>query len=53
MEKERKLREAYNHAMEEGKKVGIKLMKGKGLDPKKVTEQQFYEIFLDTHKHNA
>ena len=53
MEKEQKLREAYNHAMEEGKKVGIRLMKEKGLDPKKVTEQEFYDTFLDTHKHNA
>lgn len=53
MEKEQKLREAYNHAMEEGKKVGIRLMKEKGLDPKKVTDQEFSDTFLDTHKHNA
>lgn len=53
MEKKQKLQEAYNHAMEEGKKVGIRLMKEKGLDPKKVTEQEFYDTFLDTHKHNA
>lgn len=53
MEKEQKLREVYNHAMEEGKKIGIRLMKEKGLDPKKVTDQEFYDTFLDTHKHNA
>ena len=53
VEKEQKLREAYNHAMVEGKKVGIRLMKEKGLDPKKVTEQEFYDTFLDTHKHNS
>lgn len=53
VEKEQKLRKAYNHAMEEGKKVGIKLMKKKGLDPKKVTDQEFYAAFLDTRKHNA
>src|SRR5689334_18827154 len=52
-EKEKELREAYNHAMKEGKKVGIQLMKKKGLDPEKVTEQQFYDLFLDTHKHNS
>lgn len=53
MEKEQNLKEAYKHAMKEGKKLGIKLMREKGLDPDKVTEQEFYNIFLDTHKHNA
>ena len=53
MEKEKKLREGFEHAMEEGKKVGIRLMKEKGLDPDKVTEQEFYDTFLDTHKHHA
>ncbi len=53
IEKEQNLKEAYKHAMKEGKKVGISLMKKKGLDPKKVTEQEFYDIFLDTHGHNA
>jgi hypothetical protein len=53
MEKEEKLRKAFNHAMREGRKVGISLMKEKGLDPDKITEQQFYDLFLDTHKHNA
>ncbi len=53
MEKEQKLREGYTHAMAEGERVGIKLMKAKGLDPKKVTEQEFYDAFLDTHKHDA
>ncbi len=53
MEKEKKVQEAYKHAMEVSKKAGIKLMKEKGLDPDKVTEQEFYDRFLDTHKHNA
>jgi hypothetical protein len=53
MEKEKKLRQAFHHAMEEGRKVGIRLMKEKGLDPDTVTEQEFYDLFLDTHKHNA
>lgn len=53
MEKEKKLREAYKHAMEEGKKAGIKRMKEKGLDPTKVTEQEFYDRFLNPHKYHA
>lgn len=53
MEKEQRFRETYKHAMKEGRKMGIKLMRAKGLDPDKVTEQQFHDLFLDTHKHNA
>ena len=53
IDKEKRVREAYKHAMDEGKKIGIKLMKEKGLDPDKVTEQEFYDLILDTHKHNA
>lgn len=44
-------RKAYAHLMKEGKKIGNRLMREKGLDPKKVTEQEFYDIFLDDHKH--
>lgn len=51
MKKEQELRKAYTHAMEEGRKTGDRMMREKGLDPKKVTEQQFYDIFLDEHKH--
>lgn len=53
LKKEHKLRKAYKHLMKEGKKLGIKLMKEKGLDPNNVSEQQFYDLFLDTHRHNA
>ncbi len=53
MEKDEQLQKEYKHAMEEGKKVGIKLMKEKGLDPDKVTDQEFYDVFLNTHKHKA
>lgn len=53
MENEQNLKEAYKHAMKEGRKIGIKLMIKKGLDPDKVTEQQFHDLFLETHKHNA
>lgn len=53
LEKEQNLQKAYKHAMKEGKKLGVKMMREKGLDPDKVTEQEFYEAFLDTHKHNA
>lgn len=52
-EKEEKIRKAYKYLMKEGKKLGNRLMREKGLDPKKVTEQEFYDIFLDDHKHGA
>ncbi len=51
IEKEQQLQEAYTHLMKEGKKLGFKLMREKGLDPKRVTEQDFYNSILDTHKH--
>lgn len=51
MKNEQKLRKAYVNAMEEGRKIGDRMMREKGLNPKKVTEQQFYDIFLDDHKH--
>lgn len=50
-EKDQEVRKAYAHLMKEGKKIGNRLMREKGLDPKKVTEQQFYDLFLDDHKH--
>ncbi len=53
IEEGRKLKEVYKHLMKEGKKIGNRLMREKGLDPKKVTEQEFYDIFLDDHKHGA
>lgn len=49
--KEQQLTKAYTHLMKEGKKLGYKLMREKGLDPKKVTEQEFYDLILDNHKH--
>lgn len=51
LEKEQQLKEAYAHLMKEGKKIGNRLMREKGLDPEKVTEQEFYDLILDTHKH--
>lgn len=51
LEKEQQIREVYNHLMTEGKKLGNKLMRKKGLDPAKVSEQEFYDLILDTHKH--
>ena len=53
MEKEQKLRQAYRHLMKEGKKIGDKLLAKKGLKREDVAEQQFYDLFLHTHKHNA
>ncbi len=51
LEEEQQLKEAYIYLMKEVKKFGYKLMREKGLDPKKVTEQEFYDLILDTHKH--
>lgn len=51
MRNEQKLQKTFAHIMKEGHKIGEKMMRKKGLDPKKVTEQQFYDIFLDDHKH--
>lgn len=53
MENKQKLRKAYLHAIEEGGKIGDKLLAKKGLKRENMTEQQIYDAFLDTHKHNA
>ena len=44
---------AYRHLMSEGKKLGDKLLAKKGLKRKDVTEQQFYDLILDTHKQTS
>ena len=53
MENEQKLREKFNHAIEEGGKIGDKLLAKKGLKRENMTEQEIYDTFLDTHKHNT
>jgi hypothetical protein len=57
MEQEQKIREKFNNAIEEGGKVGDKilnkLLAKKGLKRENMTEQEIYDTFLDTHKHNA
>lgn len=53
VEKEQKLKEAYSRLMKEGKKIGEKLLAKKGLKRENITEQQFYDLFLDTHKHKT
>jgi len=52
LQKERRVKEAWEYVKKEGKKLGDKMMREKGLDPKKVSEQEFYNLFLDDHKHN-
>lgn len=52
MKKDEQVQKAYQHAMKEGRKIGIKLIKEKGLDPDKVSEQEFYDTFLDSRKHS-
>lgn len=53
MKNEQKLRKAFNHAIGEGGKIGDKLLAKKGLKRENMTEQQIYDIFLDTHKHKT
>ena len=53
LENEQKLRKAFNHAIEEGGKIGDKLLAKKGLKRENMTEQQIYDIFLDDHKHKT
>jgi flagellar biosynthesis/type III secretory pathway protein FliH len=50
---EQKLREAYKNAMEEGHKIGDKLLAKKGLKRENMSEQEIYDTFLDTHHHNS
>ena len=51
--KERELRKAYKHAMEEGHKIGDKLLAERGLKREDMSEQEIYDTFLDDHKHNS
>lgn len=53
IDKEQRIRDAWERLKVEGKKIGDKLLAKKGLKREDVTEQQFYNLFLDDHKHNA
>src|SRR3989344_1221438 len=53
IEKEEKLKKAYASLMKEGKKIGDRMLAEKGLKREDGTEQQFYDLFLDDHKHKA
>ena len=53
LENKQKLRKAFYHAIEEGGKIGDKLLAKKGLKRENMTEQQIYDIFLDDHKHKT
>ena len=53
MKNKQKLRKAFYHAIEEGGKIGDKLLAKKGLKRENMTEQQIYDIFLDDHKHKT
>ena len=50
-EKEKQVKEAWERIKVEGKKIGDRLLAEKGLKREDVTEQQFYDLFLDDHKH--
>ena len=53
MEKEQKIKEALNRAIEEGGKVGDKILAKKGLKRENMSEQQIYDAVIDTHKHTS
>ena len=49
LENELEVRDAYNRLMTEGKKLGDKLLKEKGLRRKDITEELFYNQIIDPH----
>lgn len=53
MESEQKLKEAFKHAIEEGGKVGDKLLAKKGLKRENMTEQEIYDTFIKPLKNHA
>lgn len=53
VDKEQRIKDAWEKLKVEGKKIGDRLLAQKGLKREDVTEQQFYDLFLDDHKHNG
>ena len=51
--KEQDIKRVWKELKIEGKKLGDKLLAKRGLKREDVTEQQFYDLFLDDHKHDA
>lgn len=45
------LRQKLNQAIDEGGKVGDKLLAQKGLKRENMTEQQIYDAFIKPHEH--
>ena len=52
-EDEQTLRARFYRAIEEGGKVGDKILAERGLAGEKLSEQELYERVLDTHKHQS
>jgi precorrin-4 methylase len=50
MEKEQKIKEAYNRAIEEGGKVGDKILVKKGVKRENMSEQQLYDAVFKKSK---
>lgn len=48
--KEKRVKEAYARLMKEGKKIGDRLLKEKGLKRENLSEQEIYDLFFDDHK---
>jgi hypothetical protein len=51
LERKQKLRETFYRAIEEGGKAGDKLLAQRVLKLEDLTEQEIYDLFLNTHKH--
>ncbi|MBA3724073.1 MAG: hypothetical protein H0W89_04245, partial [Candidatus Levybacteria bacterium] len=46
------LRKQFYHAIEAGGKIGDKILADRGLKREDLTEQEIYDLFLNTHKHD-
>ncbi len=53
IEKEERLKKAYDHAMAEGHKIGDRLLAKKGLKREDLSEQEIYDLFFDDHKRSS
>lgn len=53
IEKEERVKKAWERLKVAGKKIGDRMLAEKGLKREDVTEQQFYDLFFDDHKHKA
>lgn len=50
---DKQLKKTWEELKGEGKKLGDKLLGEKGLKRENLTEQEFYDLVLNTHHHDA